>query len=373
MPLLYPNSVTEARRHLQKVDKRATYLSHRKVDIEEVSQRLGGQIQDLKSKIAMARHAAESVKISITNQRAGHPEASQWGCSRSYRVNLTSSMSTTISLVYAVTDIEDSNGLLVYLPSGEPGNVGDDSRDYMAIEMVNRRIRFLWNNGAGTMAISHNTTIEPSTETHRDLKWYKITAERVGNTGRLNVRLVKPVYVGLEDNRWVVGESSASAHVLNLHRKDLLYVGGGAIPEQLKSNKLLSSGTFSGVLFHLEVDGRVVGLWNLVTSAGCRETHSGVLQETHGTCYAFRGDGYAVQRGIRHYDPRYLSLSIEFNSFESNALLFYGVNEYTRQHLLLELRDGELLTYIESCALFIGCNIRIENHSFCNICYFKTI
>ena len=36
----------------------------------------------------------------------------------------------------------------------------------------------------------------PSTETHRDLKWYKITAERVGNIGRLNVRLVKPVYVG---------------------------------------------------------------------------------------------------------------------------------------------------------------------------------
>ena len=59
--------------------------------------------------------------------------------------------------------------------------------DYMAIEMVDRRIRFLWNNGAGTMAISHNTTIVPSTETHRDLKWYKITAERVGNIGRLNV------------------------------------------------------------------------------------------------------------------------------------------------------------------------------------------
>ena len=100
-----------------------TYIQ---VDIEEVSHRLGGQIQDLKSKIAMARHAAESVKISITNQRAGHPEASQWGCSRSYRVNLTSSMSTTISMVFAVTDIEDRDGLLVYLPSGEPGHAEDD-------------------------------------------------------------------------------------------------------------------------------------------------------------------------------------------------------------------------------------------------------
>ena len=79
----------------------------------------------------------------------GHPEATQSGCSRSYRVNLTSSMSTTLSMVFAVTDIEDSDGLLVYLPSGDPGHVEDDTRDYMAIEMVDRRIRFLWNNGAG--------------------------------------------------------------------------------------------------------------------------------------------------------------------------------------------------------------------------------
>ena len=58
-------------------------------------------------------------------------------------------MSTTLSMVFAVTDIEDSDGLLVYLPSGDPGHVEDDTRDYMAIEMVDRRIRFLWNNGAG--------------------------------------------------------------------------------------------------------------------------------------------------------------------------------------------------------------------------------
>lgn len=322
--------MTEARRQLQQVDKQATYLSHRKVDIEEVSRRLGGQIQDLKSKIARARHAAESVKISITNQRAEHPEASEWGCSRSYRVNLTSSMSTSLSLVFAVTNLEEKDGLIIYLPSGDPVT-SENSRDFMAIEMVERRIRFLWNNGAGTTAITHNTTIVPldSSRTNQDLQWYKITAERVGNIGRLNVRLVKPVYVGLEDNRWVVGESAPSAHVLNLHRQDLLYVGGGAIPDSLKSADLLSPAIFTGILYHLEVDGRLIGLWNFVTSAGCRETHSGTWQETHGTCYSFRGDGYAMQREIRHYDPRYLSLSLEFKSFDSNALLFYAINELT--------------------------------------------
>ena len=70
-------------------------------------------------------------------------------------------MSTTLSMVFAVTDIEDSDGLLVYLPSGDPGHVEDDTRDYMAIEMVDRKIRFLWNNGAGTASITHNATIDP--------------------------------------------------------------------------------------------------------------------------------------------------------------------------------------------------------------------
>ena len=66
-----PRKLTEARRHLLQVDKRATYLSHRKVDIEEISLKVQKQIQDVRSRIAMARHAADSVKISITNQRYG--------------------------------------------------------------------------------------------------------------------------------------------------------------------------------------------------------------------------------------------------------------------------------------------------------------
>ena len=141
------------------MSKQATYLSHRRLDIESLSQRVGSQIKDLKSKIAMARHAADSVKISITNQRLGHPDATVSGCSRSYRVNLTSSMSTKISVIYAVSDVEDTDGLIAYLPRGDPGNVKPENRDFMALEMVNRRIRFSWNNGAETTSILHNATI----------------------------------------------------------------------------------------------------------------------------------------------------------------------------------------------------------------------
>ena len=78
-------SVKEARRHLLQIDKRATYLSRRKVDLEEIGLKVQRQIHDVRSRIAMARHAADSVRISITNQRYNHPEATAWGCSRSYR------------------------------------------------------------------------------------------------------------------------------------------------------------------------------------------------------------------------------------------------------------------------------------------------
>ena len=316
------------------MDKRATYLSRRKIDIEEISMKVEKQIQDVRSRIAMARHAADSVKISITNQRFNHPEATSWGCSRSYRVNLTSSTSNSISLVYAVSDYEDRNGLLVYLPSGEPSlNSNTDERDFMAIEMVDRKIRFLWNNGAGTSSITHNATIDPVLGGgFHDHMWYKITAERIGNIGRLNVRKIRPEYARPEFDRWVVGEAPMTANVLNLHRQDLLYVGGGAIPDELKSPKLQSGNKFVGILYHMEVDGKNVGLWNFVTNAGCRETHTGILQEVDSTehsCYTFQGNGYAMQQDIRHYDPQYLSLALEFKSFDANALLFFGVNEYT--------------------------------------------
>ena len=147
----------------------------------------------------------------------------------------------------------------------------------------------------------------------------------------MNVRKVRPEYVRPEYNRWEVKESPISANVFNLHRQDLLYVGGGAIPDELKSLKLESGGKFTGILYNLEVDGRNVGLWNFVTNAGCRETHSGITQEMQMTqsCYTFQGNGYAMQQDIRHYDPRYLSLALEFKSFDANTLLFYGVNEYT--------------------------------------------
>ena len=43
---------------------------------------------------------------------------------------------------------------------------------------------------------------------------------------------------------------------------------------------------------------------------------------------------------IRNYDPRYLAVSMEFRSYDENALLIMLVSDNQRQLLALSLRDG---------------------------------
>lgn len=51
--------------------------------------------------------------------------------------------------------------------------------DFMIVEMVNRKIRFLWNAGGGSQVIQHNLTIETNDEQLlRDDRWYKIEVSR---------------------------------------------------------------------------------------------------------------------------------------------------------------------------------------------------
>lgn len=52
----------------------------------------------------------------------------------------------------------------------------------MAIEMVNRKIRFLWNVGGGTQVITHSKEIETNSEQLlKNEQWFKIEANRFEN------------------------------------------------------------------------------------------------------------------------------------------------------------------------------------------------
>ena len=175
--------------------------------------------------------------------------------------------------------------------------------------------------------------------------WYKITAERVGHIGRLNVRKVRQLYERPEFKKWEVGESPATLNILNIQPSDKLWVGGA--PNFYKSKDIMAEGNFKGVLYQLSVDKRPVGLWNFVTTFGCKETHSGVtdMVQEH-SCHTFNGQGYATQDQIRNYDPRYYAVSVEFRTFDQDALLVLVANHYTGQYLSIELRSGKIVFII---------------------------
>ena len=157
--------------------------------------------------------------------------------------------------------------------------------------MIDRRIRFVWNLGSGTQSITHNVVIESAVRLDRqDTLWYKITAERIGNIGRLNVRKIRPKYDLPEYHQWVVGESPASSNILAVHETDKLWVGGA--PNYYKTADLKSGGKFHGVIYQLMVNKNRIGLWDFSSNFGCKETYPGVtdIVNQH-SCHSFSGSG----------------------------------------------------------------------------------
>jgi laminin alpha 1/2 len=49
--------------------------------------------------------------------------------------------------------------------------------DFIALEIVDRKVRFLWNVGGGTGVVTHPEILE-SGDLQKDRFWYRIEAER---------------------------------------------------------------------------------------------------------------------------------------------------------------------------------------------------
>ena len=337
-----PRKISESKMILQNVEKQAAYLERRTVDLNQINSKVQLNLSKLRSQINQAKHVASSIQISITGD-----ETLNGACLRSYDTEMSATTHNEISIIYGVEGPE-TDSPLVYLPSSKK-LVMDDGRevfDFMALEMVDRKIRFMWNTGAGTAVITHKLRIETAYNLARqDDMWYKITAERIGNIGRLNVRKVRPLYERPEYQKWEVGESPPTSNILDVLPADRLWIGGA--PNYYKSNDLRAKGELAGVLYQLSVDKKNVGLWNFATSLGCRETHSGVtdLVQEH-SCHTFSGDGYATQDQIRNYDPRYYAVSMELRTFDQDALLVLVANHDNGQYLSVEMKAGKIVLVI---------------------------
>ena len=155
-------------------------------------------------------------------------------CYRTYSPPLQPSSVSSIVMTYAINH-KDKDSLLFYLPaSKKAGN--DPEVDFLALEMVGRQVRFLWNVGGGTTVLTHPLKLLPSPDDLTDdSRWYKIEAERTGNVGSLRVRPVKAEDFGDQEGTTVTGAGPPKFTKMDLTSGDKLYIG--RLPENPSSDR----------------------------------------------------------------------------------------------------------------------------------------
>ncbi|XP_037085132.1 laminin subunit alpha-2-like isoform X2 [Pollicipes pollicipes] len=326
--------IASARRNIGKANIRAQAAEERLDELRVLDDTVSLKLESLRNKILKARQAATNIRVSLTDQ----PPPSS--CSRTYRApQLQPSTASSIRLNYAISDPATRDALLIYLPS-------ETQKDYMAVEMVNRRIRFTWNNGDQSQRVEHPRRLQTNNDQlMNDQHWYIIEAERIGGLGRLSVR---PASGGSGRLPLTVANTTGDGFsIMDLTPADLVYVGG--LPEDADSG--IRTKKFAGCLYEAMVNGKPLGLWNFASSQGCGACRAGPSSDdaTTSSGYSFSGAGYAELPPLRPGQVAVrgmYSVVMNVRTFDSDALLFLAVNAEKDQFFSLEMRNGNLVSRV---------------------------
>ncbi|XP_046413773.1 laminin subunit alpha-1-like [Neodiprion fabricii] len=342
---LASEKLTEVQSNIKRADAKLISLTYasakRKNEFDKWNHTLAEKLQYLRDKIAEARNTADGIRISLKSVNTKK-------CVRSYRPSILQPGTTTTIIITLAIEGKHKQGSLFYLPS----TISDD---FVALEMVNRKIRFVWNVGGGTGIVTHPEVIEPGDITG-DNFWYRIEAERTRNVGKLSVRKQTST-----SGRYlpVLNSTYPEYGRFDITPGDRVWLGG--IPEsQRRPPELIASNGLPGCVHQVVLDGKPIGLWNFVTSApdmACEACVEGVEDAHDDIAYSFNGEGYAVRNRVPSgpYSKYTFGVSITFRTFDENALLFLAVNPKNNQHVMIFLREGRVVLHVG-----YGSNISID-------------
>ncbi|CAA9998731.1 unnamed protein product, partial [Nesidiocoris tenuis] len=217
--------------------------------------------------------------------------------------------------------------------------------DFVAVEMINRKIRFVWNVGGGLGEVTHPMHIQTAGDLNKDQHWYRVQAERVSNIGYLWVRpVVVPEGSLLKDSPPVTNASSPGVGRFDVGQGDRVWVGGA---DRRHPHLLSTQSGLVGCLHHLFLNGRPIGLWDFDTQNphSCTACVEGAQEVVDESSYSFAGDGYAVvthdNSGV--FNKYLFSVSLKFKTFDHNALLFMGSENGTGRFVSLTLKNGRVV------------------------------
>lgn len=326
------DNIATARSHTTKGVRLASNTQEIVDRIENQSKDLRDRIEALKRKIKQTRQYASSIRVSLTTDDQGV-------CKRKYRPTLHPSTTTTIMLSYAISSPE-TDALLLYVGSS-------NTSDFMAVEMVNRRIEFVWDAGGGLQRITHPLVLLTNDQrVSDDKRWYHITVNRVGNIGQLSV-----VPANSEGRSGMIQPPVSDASPPGFSRMDLLPTDtvwvGGAPP---RGHSLLKTREFAGCLHTLSIDGENIGLWNFTESRGCGPCNEGEelgQKQSDGIAVGLNGKGYFKGNNGYQRPKQYYNTVLSFKTLDEDALLFLAVNDVKNQYFSLALENGHVVFTVQ--------------------------
>ncbi|KAL1442379.1 hypothetical protein MTO96_046442, partial [Rhipicephalus appendiculatus] len=223
--------IDEAQRGIKQADQLASRSEQSAARARQAHNMLQLNLKELRDKILLARQRASSIRVSLSAD-------SNDQCSRSFKPEIESTMTNSIILNYAIKE-DDQNSLLFFLANSK----GKD--DFMAIEMVNRKIKFSWNAGGGTHSITHSMHIETNDpQLGRDSNWYKVEVFRVGNVATLSVKR-KPDGAR-DDPEEITGAAPAGFGKMDLDSSSYFYVG--SVPDNISVSNQMHRISFNSYL-----------------------------------------------------------------------------------------------------------------------------
>ncbi|XP_052864377.1 LOW QUALITY PROTEIN: laminin subunit alpha-1-like [Anopheles cruzii] len=286
-------------------------------------------LQDLRDRIARAKHAAEGIRVSMESTAA---------CIRSYApASFGPSTTNRIVMSIALTDPTVQSTPLVYIEG--------DERRFIALELRQRKVRLLWSLDGTVTEVTHPQEIEV-----RDLKkddaWYFIDASRTFNLGTLTVRRMQDTGV-LTGGRTESKASSPVAATLNVGPSHRVWVGG--IPDDLRVPELEPVQGLGVAVSQLYVDQRQIGLWHFTSTSGtCAGAMLGPQEVASSTGERnFNGNGYAVLQRASPQPRLQFSLSLSFKTLDEDALIFLALDEENNRSVSLTLYQGRLMFRVD--------------------------
>uniref|UniRef100_A0A8C9VHE8 Laminin A chain n=1 Tax=Scleropages formosus TaxID=113540 RepID=A0A8C9VHE8_SCLFO len=289
------------------VEANAERLLGRLGPLRALGEHLSHNLSHIQLLIQQTRLQAASVKVAVSAQR---------DCVRSYRPPASSGNSNSVTVT--VRSDEPTN-LLFYLGS-------NSSKDFMALEMHDGKVSFLWDVGSGHARLEY-----PDTRIDNN-KWHRIEARRFGRRGSLMVQELhsdpRPPAKAL---------SPGSSSVLEVQDSTLVFVGG--ISDHIVKSEAVQATRFSGCVAQASLNGKAIGLWNYAerwgTCRGCPFRCS--VDEA-----SFQFDGTAFSVVETAVSPSATHIIMQFRTASPGGLLLYLTSNTTKDFLSIELMEGRV-------------------------------